>query len=322
MEHEHAAGHRAGAVADRRGRALDVELVAVLADQQHRAHRLDRADAAHGDRERVLERLAGLLVEGAEDLVDGAAKAVLEPPAGQLLRHRVQVLDAAVRVAGDHAVADRLQGDLRAFLLAEQRLLVQLALGDVELDADQAAQPALVVDAGAGAADDPAPLPVRVLEPVHALEHRRLAGDVVAHRGRHAREVLRVHHAVPVRRGDHVALGESEHALPAWREPGAVALRVVVPQAVVRAGQRHFLALLHVGEPVRERDLLEPAGEARADELEQQVQVHVPAVAWRRRNEGEEAANRALHGEGDQEQRADVEPATGARRRSPAQRAR
>ena len=55
--------------------------------------------------------------------------------------------------------------------------------------------------------------PSRVLEPVHALEHRRLAGDVIAHRGRHARQVLRVHHAVPVRRGDHVALGEAEHAL-------------------------------------------------------------------------------------------------------------
>ena len=74
LEYQHAAGHGPGAVADRRGRALDVELVAVLADQQHRAHRLDRADAAHRDRERVLERLAGLLVESPEDLVDRAAE--------------------------------------------------------------------------------------------------------------------------------------------------------------------------------------------------------------------------------------------------------
>ena len=45
-------------------------------------------------------------------------------------------------VGGDHAVADRLQRDLRALLFLEERVLVELALGDVELDADQAAQPA------------------------------------------------------------------------------------------------------------------------------------------------------------------------------------
>ncbi len=94
-------------------------------------------------RERVLERLAGLLVEGTEDLVDRPTHRILEPPAGQLLGHRVQVVDRPSRVGGDHAVADRLQRDLRALLLAEQRLLVELALGDVELDADQAQQPAL-----------------------------------------------------------------------------------------------------------------------------------------------------------------------------------
>ena len=76
----------------------------------------------------------------------GAALAVLEAPAGERLGHRVDVVDDALGVGGDDAVADALQRDLRALLLAEQRLLVELALGDVELDADQAQQPALVVD--------------------------------------------------------------------------------------------------------------------------------------------------------------------------------
>jgi len=38
VEHQHAPGHVAGTVADRRGRALDVQLVAIAADEQHRAH--------------------------------------------------------------------------------------------------------------------------------------------------------------------------------------------------------------------------------------------------------------------------------------------
>ena len=58
--------------------------------------RLDRARAPDRDRERILQRLAGLLVEAAEDLVDDAALRVLEAPAGELLGDRVQVLDAAL----------------------------------------------------------------------------------------------------------------------------------------------------------------------------------------------------------------------------------
>jgi hypothetical protein len=146
VEHQHAARDGAAAVADRRGRALDVDFIAVAPDQQHRPHRLDRARAADRHRQRILQRLAGLLVEGAEDLLDGAALAVLEAPAGERFGHRIDVIDDTLGIGGDDAVADALQGDLRALLLAEQRLLVQLALGDVEFDADQAQQPALVVD--------------------------------------------------------------------------------------------------------------------------------------------------------------------------------
>ena len=50
-------------------------------------------------------------------------------------------------IGRDDAVTDRLQRDLGALLLAKQRLLVELALGDVELDAHQAQQAAVPVDA-------------------------------------------------------------------------------------------------------------------------------------------------------------------------------
>ena len=101
VEHQHAARYRAAAVADGRGRAFDVDLVAVAADEQHRPHRLDRARAADRDRERILERLAGLLVKGAEDLLDRASLAVLEAPPGERLRHRIQIVDDALGVGGD-----------------------------------------------------------------------------------------------------------------------------------------------------------------------------------------------------------------------------
>ncbi len=193
VEYQHAAGHRAAAVADGRCRALHVDLVAVAADEQHRAHRLDGTRAADGYAQRILQRFAGFLVKRAEDLLDGAPLAILEAPPGQRLGDRIHVVDDALGIGGDHAVADALQRDLRALLLAEQGFLVQLALGDVEFDPDQAQQPALVVDLGLGAADDPAPLAGGVAHAVQALENRRLAGHVIADGSLHAGHVVRVH---------------------------------------------------------------------------------------------------------------------------------
>ena len=137
MEHQHAARHRAAAVANGRCRAFDIDFVAVAANQQHRPHRLDGARAADGDRQRIFQRFARFLVECAEDLLDRPALAILETPSGERLGDRVQIVDHALGVGGDDAVADALQSDLRTLLLTEQRFLVELALGDIEFDADQ-----------------------------------------------------------------------------------------------------------------------------------------------------------------------------------------
>ena len=59
-------------------------------------------------------------------------------------------------------------------------------------------------------------------------------------------------------------------------------------------------------QPVASDPLLEAAGAARADELQEQMQVHVPAVERRRRERSEEAAH-CPHAEADQEQRTDVQ---------------
>ena len=308
VEDEHAAGDRSAAVADGRGGALDVDLIAVAADEQHRADRFDRPRAADGHRERILERLAGFLVESAEDLLDGASLAVLEPPAGEGLGNRIDVVDHALGVGGDDPVADALQRDLGALLLAKQRFLVQLALGDVEFDPDEAQQPALVVDTGLGAADHPAPLTRGVSHAVQAFEQRRLAGDVIADCGLHAGHVVGMHERAPVWCVAHLALVVAEHRFPARRKIDAVVQSVEIPKPVVRAVQGEFVALLQITQLALNGDALERARKAAADELHQQVQLHFPVGARVRPGNSQRAGRPALDEVADHQHRTDAEP--------------
>ncbi len=307
MEHQHAAAHGSGAVANRRGGALDIELVAVAPDEQHRPHGLDRARAADRNGQRILERLAGFLVEGAEDLVDRPSLRVFQPPAGQLLGDRIDVFDAGARVGRDDAVADRLQRDLRAFLLAKQRLLVELALRDVELDADDAAQPPARLDPRFRAAHHPAPFAVAMLQAMHAFKERRLADHVIAHGRLHACEIVRMHELAPVGRVVQLVLGVAEHGLPARREIDRIEVGVEIPQAVVRAREREVVTFLHVLEVLAHANALEAGRKARADELEQQVLVDIPALARAGRCQAHESGDAAPHRKADQQQRADLQ---------------
>ena len=279
VEHQHAARDRARAVADRRGGALDVHLVAVALDQQRRPHRLDRAAAADRDRQRVLERLAGLLVEAAEDVVDGPALRLLEAPAGELLGDRVEVLDDQRGVGGDHAVADRLQRDLRALLLLEQRVLVELALGDVELDARPAA--------AAGRSSPRAPWRG---SPPSAT--RRCCGACGA-RSRTSASCPRCGRGspparAPCRRGARGAASPARRAGRARRSRASCASAARTRRCCSRrrspTGRRWRRAATASlrsssrAEVALHAQALEAGGEARADQLEQQVQVDVPAL--------------------------------------------
>ena len=233
-------------------------------------------------------------MEGAEDLLHRPAHGILQPPTGQLLGHRIDVVDGRVGIRGDDAIADRLQRDLRALLLAEQRLLVEFALGDVEFHTHQAQQAPVLVDARGGAADDPAPLAVAVAHAMRAFEYRGLAGDVVADGGLYARQIVRVHEAAPVRAAAHILVAVPEHRLPARREIHLVALDVEVPHAVVGRGLKQIGALLELGEARLDTNTLESRGEAGADELHQQLQVHVPRAARHGVREPEETGRLAL----------------------------
>ena len=274
VKHEHAARDAAERIADRRRRALDVELVAVATDQQRGPHGLDGAVAAHRDADGVLDRLARLLVEAAEDLVDGAADGVVEPPTRELGRHGIQILHARLGVRRHDAVADRLQRDLRALLLAEQRFLVELAFGDVGLDADQPLQAAVVVEPALNAALDPAPLAARVLHAMHALEQLGPALEMLAQLRLDVREIVGMHEQPPF--GHVVVVRVAEHRAPTRREIHRVLAHVVIPQPVVGRVGHEAIALLNVGQILRELDALEAARAARAEQLQSELQLGRP----------------------------------------------
>ena len=140
-----------------------------------------------------------------------------------------------------------------------------------------------------------------------AFEHGRLAGDVIADRSLNARQVVRMHEAAPVRRAAHVVIAVAEHRLPARREVDLVAFDVEVPQAVVCGGLRERVALLELGESRLDADALETGGEARADELQHQLEVHVPRATRQSVREAEDAGGLALDAERDQQCRTDLQ---------------
>jgi hypothetical protein len=79
---------------------------------------------------------------------------------------------------------------------------------------------------------------------MQTLEQRCLAGHVVANCRLHARHVVGMHERAPVGRlpGRHVVI--AQHGLPARREIDPIVERIEVPEAVVRAVEREFVAFL------------------------------------------------------------------------------
>src|SRR6202011_1820791 len=97
-----------------------VQLIASPPDEQHRSYRLDGPDTPNRDAQWIFERFARLFVECPEDLFDGSAHGIFQSPARQLLCDRIDVVDCRMSISRDDAVTDRLQGDLRALLFAEE----------------------------------------------------------------------------------------------------------------------------------------------------------------------------------------------------------
>ncbi len=76
----------------------------------------------------VIDSCTAELVGKLDDLADGAALRFVSFPTRELLGDGVEILDVAMRIRGHDGIADRLQRDLSALLLVEQRTLRGLAL--------------------------------------------------------------------------------------------------------------------------------------------------------------------------------------------------
>ncbi len=246
-------------------------------------------------------------MKGAKNLFDGAALAVLETPPRERLRNRIHVVDHPLGIGGDDPVTDTLQSDLRALFLAKQRFLVQFALGDIELDSDQAQQAALVVDLGLGAADHPAPLARRMTHAMQALENRRFSRHVIANGGLNARHVVRVHQSSPVRRLSHVGFVVPQHRFPARREIDAIVDGVEIPKPVVRAVQGQLIALFQIAQLMLDLDAFEAGGKTAAEQLHQKVQLNFPVIARQRARDPQEACRPAFDEITDDQHRSDTE---------------
>ncbi len=108
----------------------------VATDQHGMVGQADDLPFRETARDRVRRRLAGLLVDDVEDFTEGAPLGLGRGPAGERLRHGIEVLHDRASIGRDDGVADGMQRDLGALLLVEQSLLGLLALGDVSPHAD------------------------------------------------------------------------------------------------------------------------------------------------------------------------------------------
>ena len=157
VKHDHRTDDLADAIANRRGRILDRQRLAVAAREHALFARAHLFAGTQSDEQRILERRPRRLVNDAEHIADGTPACFVDRPARENARNRVQVVDAAGCIRRYHGIADRLQRNLGTFLFGEDRLLGLLALGDV-------GDRALIADDVAGV----------VAHRVRALEHHDL----------------------------------------------------------------------------------------------------------------------------------------------------
>ena len=142
MEHQHHAHDGARTVANRRGGFIDRNLGAVAPQQQYIRRNLDAGSRAQDDLDRIGQSLARRLVEGLAHDMQGLPAGLERAPTRQRLGHRIEIVDQAVDVRGDHRVADRLERHLRALLFREQLRFGELAVGDVGHRTGHAHRPA------------------------------------------------------------------------------------------------------------------------------------------------------------------------------------
>src|SRR3984957_14617589 len=131
VEHHDGAEHVARPVADGSRRVLDGEFLPAAIDEYGVFSQTEGLPLAKTTHDRTLGRLLRRFVDHGQDVADALRLGLPALPAGEALRHRIYVIDAAFGVGGDDRVADRLERDLRALLSLEDLGFRFLAFGDV-----------------------------------------------------------------------------------------------------------------------------------------------------------------------------------------------
>ena len=187
-KHHHRAEDLAVARPDRRGRILDGEMASVARDQFGMHGGADGLALVQAFDGHVFQRQARMLFYQRHGLPDIEAQRQLRGPACQLLGHPVQVARLALRVGGDHAVADRAERHFGQFLALGDHNLAQLVLGNVPDDAQRAVGLAAGVREDMGLGGQPV---FAAIGPDHAVLQRIAAAPLHA-------VLQHLHHVVAV----------------------------------------------------------------------------------------------------------------------------
>ena len=136
-ENEHRADHLAVRGVDGGAAALDLAAPAVPREQSRvRGEVGDRVAPGHAGNGHLHHLVRAGVLQPA-DFLNRPALDLLRPPARQLGRRRIHVLDQARHVGGDDTLVHRPERDRQPFLLGRQRLLSAAHRCDVKGHADQ-----------------------------------------------------------------------------------------------------------------------------------------------------------------------------------------
>ena len=273
----------------RGGGLYDRNFRTVVAHQQHGGRNRDGALLAQDHFDRVGRDLARGFVDGIDDAPQRQSPRRSRGPAGQCLRHRIEVFDPTVGVGRDHAVGDGREGDLSALFLGKQLRCSQPAVGRVGHSSGHAHRPSRGGAQRLTAEVEPAVFPGLGLQPHFDVE-RTAALQVSVDGLLVGRLVLRMQarierlHVVA-----HFPLCVAQELPEARRVVDLAGIDVPVPEPVVAARHRKIEPLLAQLErplgllsapdhPVREVDA---HGDQGARDCEVREQKEEPGLAGR-----------------------------------------
>ncbi len=145
MEHHDRADDIADAITNGCRRVLNRNLFAIPRNQNRVFCERNDTTFLQTAYYRVFDRSSRMLVNDHHDLCHAGALCTADVPAREVLRDGINVIDIAVRVCRNDAVADRLQSNLRSLLLFEHTRFRVFAIRDIRDSAFVCSEPAFVV---------------------------------------------------------------------------------------------------------------------------------------------------------------------------------